>query len=198
MLGVIVHCWCCCCWSLFVCLDGSLPRMFLSFFPNRYLRVHHGWTSHCCWRSEICKKWFTKQLFFQDGDNFSQFFFSPFSMLGFIHHVPKNKTWNFCNPMILTQDRYPPETTNIALKVGLPKRKIVSQTEFFRGYVRFRKCIGHFTRGSLPSHGRDPLGLFVEPLKISLLCQRILGNCTGERWLLLGQVLGLYENKWQK
>ncbi len=31
--------------------------------------------------------------------------------------------------------------TNIALKIGLPNRKVVFQPSIFRGYVSFRECI---------------------------------------------------------
>ena len=40
-----------------------------------------------------------------------------------------------------------PKTNSSPLKIGLPKRKVVSQPPFFTGYVSFRECKSQIPRG---------------------------------------------------
>ena len=55
-------------------------------------------------------------------------------------------------PFNLRRNLFTLPTTDIALKIALPKKKVVSQPEFFRGhrYVSFRECNIRSTQLSLP------------------------------------------------
>ena len=45
-----------------------------------------------------------------------------------------------------------PETKSSPLKIGLPKRKVVSQPPFFRGYVSFRECNCQMVQKAIPEN----------------------------------------------
>ena len=78
-----------------------------------------------------------KLTFESKDDRFEDEF--PFDVL--LVSISCAETMKFFVGTSIFRENYLPETKSSLLKIGLPKRKVVSLLPFFGGYVSFTECI---------------------------------------------------------
>lgn len=81
--------------TIIVCLSRWFVTPDVSqFFSKQISQGAPRMNIPFCWRSEICKRRFTNQLFFQDGDTFSQSFFLAIFHVGIYTSHPQKQDVN--------------------------------------------------------------------------------------------------------
>ena len=97
LLFIVVHCWCCCCWlhHHYHCLSVSMvryPGCFSVFFQTDISGCTADEHPIAVGEIKFVRGDLPTSCFFRTEIVSLSLVFSPFSMLGFIHHIPKNKT----------------------------------------------------------------------------------------------------------